>query len=43
VEEIADSIAYIVEGQALFFKSIAEIKSKTGEEKLGKALFHMLQ
>lgn len=43
VEEIADSIAYIVEGEALFYKSIAEIKSETGEERLGKALFHLLQ
>lgn len=43
VEEIADSIAYIVEGEALFYKSIAEIKSESGEERLGKALFHLLQ
>lgn len=43
VEEIADCIAYIVEGDAVFFKSIAEIKSETGEERLGKALFHLLQ
>jgi Cu-processing system ATP-binding protein len=43
VEEIADSIAYIVEGEALFYKSIAEIKSDSGEERLGKALFHLLQ
>lgn len=43
VEEIADSIAYIVEGEALFYKSIAEIKFETGEERLGKALFHLLQ
>ncbi|MEI6750121.1 MAG: ABC transporter ATP-binding protein [Bacteroidota bacterium] len=43
VEEIADSIAYIVEGEAKFYKSIVDIKSETGEEKLGKALFHLLQ
>ncbi len=43
VEEIADSIAYIVEGEALFYKSISEIKAETGEDKLGKALFHLLQ
>ncbi|MBK7174408.1 MAG: ABC transporter ATP-binding protein [Bacteroidales bacterium] len=43
VEEIADSIAYIVEGEALFYKSIAEIKSDSGEDRLGKALFHLLQ
>jgi Cu-processing system ATP-binding protein len=42
VEEIADNIAYIVEGEALFYKSIGEIKSETGEERLGKALFHLL-
>ncbi|MBK9358269.1 MAG: ABC transporter ATP-binding protein [Bacteroidales bacterium] len=43
VEEIADYIAYIVEGDAVFYKSIAEIKSESGEERLGKALFHLLQ
>jgi len=43
VEEIADSIAYIVEGEALFYKNIAQIKTETGEERLGKALFHLLQ
>ena len=42
LEEIADSIAYIVEGEAIFYKSIAEIKSESGEERLGKALFHLL-
>jgi Cu-processing system ATP-binding protein len=43
VEEIANSIAYIVEGEALFYKSISEIKSDSGEDRLGKALFHLLQ
>ena len=43
VEEIADSIAYIFEGKAMFYKSISEIKAETGEDKLGKALFHLLQ
>jgi Cu-processing system ATP-binding protein len=43
VEEIADNIAYIVEGEAKFYKSITEIKSESGEERLGKALFHLLQ
>ncbi|PKP01973.1 MAG: copper ABC transporter ATP-binding protein [Bacteroidetes bacterium HGW-Bacteroidetes-9] len=43
VEEIADSIAYIVEGEAKFYKKITEIKSETGEERLGKALFHLLR
>jgi Cu-processing system ATP-binding protein len=42
VEEIADSIAYIVEGEAKFFKRIQDIKSETGEDRLGKALFHLL-
>ena len=43
VEEIADNIAYIFEGKAMFYKSISEIKAETGEDKLGKALFHLLQ
>ncbi len=42
VEEIADTIAYIVEGEALFYKKISDIKSETGEERLGKALFQLL-
>ncbi len=43
VEEIAEKIAYIVEGEALFYKSIAEIKTETGASKLSQALFHLLQ
>jgi Cu-processing system ATP-binding protein len=42
VEEIADSIAYIVEGREVFFKTIAGIKSETGESRLGLALVQLL-
>jgi len=42
VEEMADQIAYIVEGEAIFYKTITEIKSETGENRLGQALFHLL-
>ena len=43
VEEIADTVAYIMEGESLFCKKIADIKSDTGEQRLGKALFHLLK
>ena len=43
VEEIADTVAYMMEGESLFCKNIADIKSGTGEDRLGKALFHLLK
>jgi len=42
VDEIADRIAYLVEGEALFYKTITAIKAETGETRLGQALFHLL-
>ncbi|MEI6576556.1 MAG: ABC transporter ATP-binding protein [Bacteroidota bacterium] len=43
VEEIADQIAYIVEGKEVFCKSISAIKSETGESRLGQALVQLLK
>lgn len=38
VEEMADKIMYLFEGNIYFYKTIAELKVETGEEKLGKAI-----
>lgn len=38
VEEIADKIMYLFEGRINFYKTIAALKSETGEGKLGKAI-----
>jgi Cu-processing system ATP-binding protein len=38
VEEIADKIMYLFEGKINFYKTVAELKQQTGEEKLGKAI-----
>jgi Cu-processing system ATP-binding protein len=38
VEELADHIIFIVDGDIKFFQTIDEIKSFTGENRLGKAL-----
>lgn len=38
VEEMADKIMYLFEGKINFYKTVAELKQQTGEEKLGKAI-----
>lgn len=38
VEEIADKIMYLYEGKINFYKTIADLKKETGEDKLGKAI-----
>lgn len=38
VEELADSLMYLHEGQIHFYKTIEQLKTETGEEKLGKAV-----
>lgn len=38
VEEMADKIMYLYEGKINFYKTIADLKAETGEEKLGKAI-----
>ncbi|KHJ39546.1 ABC transporter ATP-binding protein [Pedobacter puniceum] len=42
VDEIADEVMYLFEGQVKFFMPLSQIKSSTGEEKLGKALTKIL-
>lgn len=38
VEEMADKIMYLFEGNIYFYKTIADLKNETGEEKLGRAI-----
>ena len=42
VDEVADEVMYLFEGQVKFFKPLEEIKQSTGEEKLGRALTKIL-
>jgi Cu-processing system ATP-binding protein len=42
VDEIADSVLYLFEGKVKFYKPLEEIKTETGEERLGKALTKIL-
>ena len=42
VDEIADTVLYLFEGQVKFYKPINVLKAETGEEKLGKALTKIL-
>ena len=43
VEEMADKIMYLFEGKINFYKTIAELKAETGEEKLGKAIAKIMK
>ena len=42
VDEIADEVMYLFEGQVKFYQSLESLKTETGEEKLGKALTKIL-
>ena len=42
VDEIADKVMYIFEGNIKFFKSVTEIKELTNEGKLGKAIAQLM-
>ncbi|MES2377883.1 MAG: ABC transporter ATP-binding protein [Bacteroidota bacterium] len=41
-DEISDQILYLFEGQIKFFKTLADLKLETGEQKLSKALTKIL-
>lgn len=41
-DELSDDILYLYEGQIRFFRSLADLKAETGEQKLGKALTQIL-
>lgn len=43
VEEMADRILYLYEGRINFYKTISELKTETGEEKLGKAIAKIMK
>ncbi|MFN8298364.1 MAG: ABC transporter ATP-binding protein [Chitinophagales bacterium] len=43
VEELADSLMYLFEGRIQFFKTIAQLKDETGEERLGKAVAKIMK
>ena len=42
VDEIADRVMYIFEGNIKFFTAVSEIKKLTNEEKLGKAIAQLM-
>ena len=42
VDEIADKVMYIFEGNIKFFKSVTEIKELSNEGKLGKAIAQLM-
>ena len=42
VDEIADSVLYLFEGKVKFYKPLNQIKTETGEERLGRALTKIL-
>jgi Cu-processing system ATP-binding protein len=42
VEELADDILYMFEGRVLFHKSISELKTETGEMKIGRAISKLI-
>jgi len=41
-DEISDHIMYLFEGQIRFYKTLSELKTETGEQKLSKALTKIL-
>jgi Cu-processing system ATP-binding protein len=43
VEEMADKIMYLFEGNVNFYKTISDLKSETGEQKLGKAIAQIMR
>ena len=43
VDEIADKVLYLFEGNIKFFKPLDDLKAETGEQRLGKALTKILR
>ena len=43
VEEMADKIMYLFEGNVNFYKTISDLKSETCEQKLGKAIAQIMR
>ena len=42
VDELADKVMYLLDGNIKFYKTLADLKAETGEQKLGKALTKIL-
>jgi Cu-processing system ATP-binding protein len=40
---MADKIMYLFEGNVNFYKTISDLKSETGEQKLGKAIAQIMR
>ncbi len=38
LEELATDVVYLMDGRLVFFKSLEDLKTETGEERLGKAI-----
>jgi Cu-processing system ATP-binding protein len=43
LEEITTNILYLQEGRLIFFKSLSELQTETGEERLGKAIANVMR
>jgi len=43
LDELATHILYLVEGKVVFFKPLPELKAETGQERLGRAIAHLMQ
>ena len=43
LEELTTDIMYLQDGKVVFFKSLQELQQDTGEEKLGKAIAHVMK
>ncbi|MFN0014227.1 MAG: ABC transporter ATP-binding protein [Saprospiraceae bacterium] len=43
LEELATHVLYLVEGRAVFFKTLETLRSETREERLGKAITRIMQ
>lgn len=42
VDELADKVMYLLDGNIKFYKTLADLKAETGEQRLGKALTKIL-
>lgn len=42
VDELADKVMYLLDGHIVFYKTLADLKAETGEQRLGKALTKIL-
>jgi Cu-processing system ATP-binding protein len=43
LDELATHILYLVEGRVVFFKPLPVLKAETGQERLGRAIAHLMQ